>query len=308
MNNEPDGGPLRGIRVLDISTVYAAPITAMLLGDYGADVIKVEHPVGDPARSHGANKDGHGLWWKVISRNKKCVTLNFGTPEGQQILRDLVLDADVLVENFRPGVLEKWGLGPEQLHALNPGLIMLRVTGFGQAGPYSRRRAFGTLAEAMSGFAHQTGHEDGPPTLPPFGLADGVAGITGAFAIMTASITAPPRRGTAKDKSSTCRCSSPCWEFWVPAPPHSTNSARSPAVMATVRRTTPPAMRTSPKTFGGWQSRPVRPPSPRGSCGWSVDPTSSRSPGLARPVSAAETAICWTRRWRNGSLPARSAR
>jgi crotonobetainyl-CoA:carnitine CoA-transferase CaiB-like acyl-CoA transferase len=142
--------------------------------------------VGDPARSHGANKDGHGLWWKVISRNKRCVTLNLGTPEGQQIFRALARDADVLVENFRPGVLEKWGLGPEQLQTLNPGLIVLRVTGFGQTGPYSRRRAFGTLAEAMSGFAHQTGHEDGPPTLPPFGLADGVAGITGAFAIMTA--------------------------------------------------------------------------------------------------------------------------
>jgi crotonobetainyl-CoA:carnitine CoA-transferase CaiB-like acyl-CoA transferase len=181
-----DDGPLNGIRVLDISTVYAAPITAMLLGDYGADVIKVEHPRGDPARSHGANKDGHGLWWKVISRNKRCVTLNLGTPEGQQILRDLVVDADVVVENFRPGVLEKWGLGPEQLHSLNPGLIMLRVTGFGQTGPYARRRAFGTLAEAMSGFAHQTGDEDGPPTLPPFGLADGVTGIAGAFAVMTA--------------------------------------------------------------------------------------------------------------------------
>ena len=179
-------GPLRGIRVLDISTVYAAPITAMLLGDFGADVIKVEHPIGDPARSHGANRDGHGLWWKVISRNKRCVTLNFGTPDGQQILRDLVRDTDVLVENFRPGVLEKWGLGPEQLQTLNPGLIVLRVTGFGQDGPYSRRRAFGTLAEAMSGFAQQTGHEDGPPTLPPFGLADGVTGITGAFAVMTA--------------------------------------------------------------------------------------------------------------------------
>jgi crotonobetainyl-CoA:carnitine CoA-transferase CaiB-like acyl-CoA transferase len=181
-----DDGPLNGIRVLDISTVYAAPITAMLLGDYGADVIKVEHPRGDPARSHGANKDGHGLWWKVISRNKRCVTLNLGTAEGQQILRDLVVDADVLVENFRPGVLEKWGLGPEQLHSLNPGLIMLRVTGFGQTGPYARQRAFGTLAEAMSGFAHQTGDEDGPPTLPPFGLADGVTGIAGAFAVMTA--------------------------------------------------------------------------------------------------------------------------
>jgi crotonobetainyl-CoA:carnitine CoA-transferase CaiB-like acyl-CoA transferase len=182
----PSHGPLHGVRVLDISTVYAAPITAMLLGDFGAEVIKVEHPTGDPARSHGADKDGHGLWWKVISRNKRCITLNFGTPEGQQLLRDLVVDADVLVENFRPGVLEKWGLGPDRLSDINPGLITLRVTGFGQDGPYSQRRAFGTLAEAMSGFAHQTGEEDRPPTLPPFGLADGVAGITGAFGVVTA--------------------------------------------------------------------------------------------------------------------------
>ena len=111
MVNNHGRGPLQGIRVLDVSTVYAAPITAMLLGDFGADVVKIEHPAGDPARSHGAHKDGHGLWWKVISRNKRCVTLNLGTPDGQQILRDLVVDADVLVENFRPGVLEKWGPG-----------------------------------------------------------------------------------------------------------------------------------------------------------------------------------------------------
>ena len=179
-------GPLHGIRVLDISTVYAAPIAAMLLGDFGADVVKIEHPRGDPARSHGASKDGHGLWWKVISRNKECVTLNLGTSEGQQILRDLVPEVDVIIENFRPGVMEKWRLAPEELQNLNPGLIVLRVSGFGQSGPYAKRRAFGTLAEAMSGFAHQTGEEDGPPTLPPFGLADGVAGITGALAVLTA--------------------------------------------------------------------------------------------------------------------------
>src|SRR4029450_8551454 len=130
-STSPPGGPLQGVRVLDISTVYAAPITAMLLGDYGADVIKIEHPRGDPARSHGANKDGHGLWWKVISRNKRCVTLNLGTREGQQILLTLIVDTDVLVENFRPGVLEKWNLWPDQLHAINPRLIMLRITGFG---------------------------------------------------------------------------------------------------------------------------------------------------------------------------------
>ena len=130
-------GPLAGLRVLDLGTVYAAPITAMLLGDWGADVIKVEHPRGDPARTHGLSKDGHGLWWKVIARNKRTITLNFGKPEGQDILRGLVAQADVVIENFRPGVMEKWDLGPEELQKINPALVVLRVTGFGQKGPYS---------------------------------------------------------------------------------------------------------------------------------------------------------------------------
>jgi crotonobetainyl-CoA:carnitine CoA-transferase CaiB-like acyl-CoA transferase len=182
----PGDGALAGIRVLDLGTVYAAPIAAMLLGDYGADVIKVEHPSGDPARTHRWRKDGHGLWWKVIARNKRAVTLDVGTPQGQDLARRLVTGADVLIENFRPGVLERWELGPDQLRELNPRLVVLRLTGFGQGGPYAQRRAFGTLAEATSGFAHQTGHEDGPPTLPPFGLADGVAGIAAALAVMLA--------------------------------------------------------------------------------------------------------------------------
>ena len=184
-------GPLQGIRVIDFSTVYAGPITAMLLGDYGADVLKVELPAGDPARTHGWSVKGpdgiqHGLWWKVIARNKEAMTLDVRTPEGREIILRLVADADVMTENFRPGVLEGWGLGPDELHAVNPRLVLLRTTGFGQDGPYARRRAFGSLAEAMTGFAHVTGQPDGPPTLPPFGLADGVAGITGAFAVLTA--------------------------------------------------------------------------------------------------------------------------
>jgi crotonobetainyl-CoA:carnitine CoA-transferase CaiB-like acyl-CoA transferase len=191
-------GPLAGIRVLDVSTVYAAPISAMMLGDFGADVIKIEHPRGDPARTHGWNREGHGLWWKVISRNKRTMTLDFGKTDGQAILRRLVAQADVLVENFRPGVMEKWGLGPDRLLEVNPRLVMLRVTGFGQEGPYSQRRAFGTLAEAMSGFAHQTGQEDGPPTLPPFGLADGVAGLAGAFAVITALYHRDARGGVGQ--------------------------------------------------------------------------------------------------------------
>src|SRR3954452_9148659 len=191
-------GPLAGVRVLDVSTVYAAPITAMLLGDFGAEVIKVEHPQGDPARTHGWNREGHGLWWKVISRNKRTVTLDLGQPEGADLLRRLAGQADVLVENFRPGVMERWGLGPDDLLAVNPRLVMLRVTGFGQTGPYASRRAFGTLMEAMSGFAHQTGQEDGPPTLPPFGLADGVAGITGALATVLALYHRDSRGGAGQ--------------------------------------------------------------------------------------------------------------
>jgi crotonobetainyl-CoA:carnitine CoA-transferase CaiB-like acyl-CoA transferase len=138
-------GPGAGVRVLDLGTVYAAPITAMLLGDYGADVLKIEHPRGDPARTHGPSKDGHGLWWKVISRNKRTATLVLSRAEGQEIMQRLVADADVLIENFRPGVMEKWGLGPERLLEINPDLVMLRVTGFGQAGPYAQRRAYDQL-------------------------------------------------------------------------------------------------------------------------------------------------------------------
>jgi crotonobetainyl-CoA:carnitine CoA-transferase CaiB-like acyl-CoA transferase len=178
--------PLDGLRVLDVATLFAGPLAATMLGDFGADVIKIEHPRGDPVRLHGSAKDGVNLWWKVIARNKRSVTLYLGHPEGQKILRRLAAKADVLIENFRPGTLERWGLDYESLSADNPGLVLARVTGFGQFGPYAGRPGFGTLAEAMSGFAHVTGEPDGPPTLPPFGLADGIAGLTAAFAIMTA--------------------------------------------------------------------------------------------------------------------------
>jgi formyl-CoA transferase len=172
--------------VIDVSTLFAGPLAAMLLGDFGADVIKVEHPRGDPVRLHGYARDGVNLWWKVISRNKRGMALYLGDPEGQEIFRELAATADVLIENFRPGTLERWGLGYELLAERNPGLVLARVTGFGQLGPYASRPGFGTLAEAMSGFAHITGEADGPPTLPPFGLADGIAGLTGAFAVLAA--------------------------------------------------------------------------------------------------------------------------
>ncbi|HEY5882421.1 MAG TPA: CoA transferase, partial [Nakamurella sp.] len=166
-------GPLAGYRVIDAATVYAGPLAATMLGDFGADVIKVEHPIGDSARTHGWRKQGKGLWWKTLGRNKRTVTAKLSDPEGRELFLDLVRTADVLIENFRPGVFEKWDLSPETLHEINPGLVILRVTGFGQDGPYAQRRAFGTLIEAMSGLAHMTGDPDGPPTLPPFGLADG---------------------------------------------------------------------------------------------------------------------------------------
>ena len=180
-------GPLAGLRVIELATLFAGPLAATFLGDYGANVIKIEHPrQPDASRGHGPIKDGIGLWWKVIGRNKRTMTLDLSTEAGQAILVRLVADADVVIENFRPGTLERWSLGYERLEEENPGLILSRVTGFGQSGPYARRPGFGTLAEAMSGFAALTGEPDGPPTLPPFGLADGIAALATAFAAMTA--------------------------------------------------------------------------------------------------------------------------
>ena len=180
-------GPLTGLRVLDASTILAGPLCAQILGDFGADVIKIEHPRGgDGMRGHGLQKDGHGLWWKMIARNKRTLSLYLGDAEGAAIFKQLAASADVVVENFRPGTMERWGLGYDVLSAINPRLVMLRVTGFGQSGPYAARPAFGTLVESMSGFAHLTGQPDGPPTLPAFGLADSIAGIAATAAVSMA--------------------------------------------------------------------------------------------------------------------------
>ncbi|MFF9620861.1 CaiB/BaiF CoA transferase family protein [Streptomyces griseosporeus] len=179
--------PLTGLRVLDLATLFAGPMAATLLGDFGADVVKVEHPAKpDPSRGHGPAKDGIGLWWKVLGRNKRAITLDLSRPGGRDILLRLAAGADVVVENFRPGTLEKWGLGWPQLSAANPRLVLARVTGFGQFGPCAHRPGFGTLAEALSGFAAVTGEPDAPPTLPPFGLADSIAGLATAYAVLTA--------------------------------------------------------------------------------------------------------------------------
>jgi crotonobetainyl-CoA:carnitine CoA-transferase CaiB-like acyl-CoA transferase len=191
-------GPLSGLRVLDLATLFAGPLAATMLGDFGAEVIKVEHPDRpDPSRGHGPSKDGVGLWWKLLGRNKRTITLDLSSPGGRDTLLRLAATADVVVENFRPGTLEKWGLGWQELSAVNPRLVLARVTGFGQFGPYAHRPGFGTLAEAMSGFAAITGEPGAPPTLPPFGLADSIAGLATAYAVMTA-LTARDRTGAGQ--------------------------------------------------------------------------------------------------------------
>ena len=179
--------PLRDLRVIEAATLFAAPLAGMLLGDFGADVVKIEHPTRpDPARGHGPALDGEGLWFKTVGRNKRLITLDLSKPGGRDILLRLAGNADVLLENFRPGTLERWGLGPEQLWQANRRLVVARVSGFGQTGPYAGRPGFGTLAEAMSGFAALNGEQDGPPLLPPLALADGVAAYATAFAVMVA--------------------------------------------------------------------------------------------------------------------------
>lgn len=178
---------LDGLRVLDLATLAAGPLVATYLGEFGADVTKVEEPTGgDPIRTWGSQRDGVGLMWKSVSRNKRSITLNLRSEEGQDLVRRLVAQADVLIVNTRPQTLRKWGLDYDSLRAVNERLVMLHITGYGLTGPKSERPGFGTLGEAMSGFAHITGEADGPPTLPPFMLADGVASLNAAYAVMMA--------------------------------------------------------------------------------------------------------------------------
>ena len=180
-------GPLAGLKVLDLSMIVAGGTASSLMADFGAEVVKVERPgAGDPLRNWGPFANGVSLWWKVHSRNKKSITLNLSRPDGQELLRALAGQCDVLIEGFRPGVMERWGLGPDELLAVNPRLVMLRYSGFGQTGPYKDRPGFGTIAECMSGYVGMTGFQDGPPTLPPVPLADEVAGVFGAMAGMMA--------------------------------------------------------------------------------------------------------------------------
>ncbi len=182
---DPDAaGPLAGMRVLDLSRLVAGNMLSLQLADFGADVIKVEPPAGDPLRDW--RDGGEDLHWKTYARNKRSIVLNFRHAAAKEALARLVATADVLIENFRPGTLEEMGLGPDVLLAANPGLVIVRVSGFGQTGPYAPLPGFGTLVEAMSGFAARTGFPDREPVLPPLALADMIAGLYGAFAVVTA--------------------------------------------------------------------------------------------------------------------------
>lgn len=184
----PAPGPLAGIRVIELATIFAAPSACRRLADFGAEVIKIERPgAADGARRLGEADGDDSFYYRLVGRNKRPIELDLKRPEGREILLELVRRAHVLVENFRPGTLERLGLDPETVLLVeNPALVVLRVTGYGQDGPYADRAGFGTIAEGMSTLAHLTGEPDGPPTLPPIALADEVTGLQGAFAVMVA--------------------------------------------------------------------------------------------------------------------------
>lgn len=179
--------PLEGLRVLDLSNLLAGPMSTMHLGDYGADVIKVEHPArGDEMRQWGLKKDGIGLFFKVVNRNKRTITIDLSRPEGRDLVLRLAREVDVVVENFRTGTVERWGIGYEDLSAANPDIIMMHLTGFGRTGPLAHEPGFGSLVEAFAGAAYINGHADREPLIQPFGLGDATAAIFAAFAVMVA--------------------------------------------------------------------------------------------------------------------------
>jgi len=189
--------PLEGVRVVEMGSLLAGPFCGQLLADFGAEVIKVEPPgKGDPMREWGRHrKNGRTLWWPIIARNKKSVTLNLREREGQDLARELISGADVVVENFRPGTMERWGLGYEDLSEINPGLVMVRVSGYGQTGPYRERAGFGAIGESMGGIRHVTGFPDRPPPRVGVSLGDSLAATFGAFGAVTALYNREARNG-----------------------------------------------------------------------------------------------------------------
>jgi formyl-CoA transferase len=180
--------PLSDVRVVEMGQLLAGPFCGQLLGDFGAEVIKVEQPgAGDPMRQWGREKPhGQSLWWPVVARNKRSVTINLRTEQGQDLVRRIVAESDVLVENFRPGTMERWNLGYDELAAINPGLVMVRVTGFGQSGPYAPRAGYGSIGEAMGGLRYVTGDADRPPSRTGISIGDSLAGTYAAFGAMIA--------------------------------------------------------------------------------------------------------------------------
>ncbi|GAC1421567.1 MAG: CaiB/BaiF CoA-transferase family protein [Burkholderiaceae bacterium] len=180
-------GPLAGIKVIEMGSLIAGPFGARLLAEFGADVIKIEVPKqGDPIRNWRMLHNGTSLWWYVQSRNKRCITLDCAAPEGLEILKVLLKEADVLIENFRPGTLEKWGLTSEVLTQINPRLVVSRISGFGQTGPYSKRPGFGAIGESMGGIRYLTGYPDQPPTRTGISLGDSVAGLYSVIGVLMA--------------------------------------------------------------------------------------------------------------------------
>lgn len=196
----PSAGPLAGIRVIECGVLLAGPFCARLLADFGAEVIKVEAPgKGDPMRTVGQSLvDGKSLWWPGIARNKKCISLNLRDPQGQEMLRRLIAQSDVLVENFRPGVFEEWGLGYETLRAANPGLVFARVSGYGQTGPYREKPGFAAVAEAFGGLRHLVGFPDRPPCRVGISLGDSLAGMFAALGVLMALYNRDVHGGTGQ--------------------------------------------------------------------------------------------------------------
>src|SRR6266436_1870979 len=192
-------GPLAGVKVLELGQLIAGPFATAFLAWFGAGVIKVEPPgTGDPLRTWRVVHNGTSLWWHLMARNKKCVTLNLRVPEGQKIARELAKKVDVVIENFRPGTLEKWGLGYEELKKENPGLILTRISGYGQTGPYAQRPGFAAVAEAFGGLRYVTGEPDRPPVRPNLSLGDSVAGLHAALGILMALYHRDARGGSGQ--------------------------------------------------------------------------------------------------------------
>jgi crotonobetainyl-CoA:carnitine CoA-transferase CaiB-like acyl-CoA transferase len=186
MPGDAAGRPLEGISVLELGTMVAGPFCGRMLADFGADVIKIEIPSGDPVRGMGKRVEGKSLYASSIFRNKRMVSIDLRSEKGRDLVRDLIREADVLIENFRPGTMEKWGLGYEAVSALNPRLVMVRISGFGQTGPYSQRAGYGIIGESMSGLRHLTGDPDRPPSRVAVSLTDYITGLHAAFGVVMA--------------------------------------------------------------------------------------------------------------------------